>query len=190
MALLLAAAGCSSIDLEREKQFDDALPAAHLTILPTLLRSGSASSRFDAALSEQIAEHLRQHGVPVASCPDQPALAVEPGVNQLALWRANAHTFAEYVRDHKLIQSNAYALQPELLLDGRGRPIGVHLYVSDFEGRIVGGLLLNSHNDNFQRVNPQNTQDGIRLLLIEFDGAYLEQPPTTQPSSSTTSPAP
>ena len=45
---------------------------------------------------------------------------------------------------------------PEYLIGGAGGVVGVHFYVVDRAGTVAYGMLLNSHHEAFNNVNPKN----------------------------------
>jgi hypothetical protein len=181
-------AGCAGpVDPVLEKAFDNALPSVSLTVYPVMLRSGSASAKFDRALAVQLAERLRRRGLTVTVVDAEPPLHSEPGFNQAALFRENALAFGEYVAKRQPpLKSGEYALQPELLLNASGAPIGVHGYIVTPAGELAGGLGLNSHHEAFQIVNPRTPQDGLEVLLRAFDEEYLERDPGADPATAPT----
>ncbi len=164
LAALSMGGGCGSvIDPDAEKQLLARRGAMSVTVFPAFLRTGG-QPQYDDAAAAMLKSAVEDARLATAVVTDAHVpLSGKPGFNQARMLRESLAEFGEWVRSHP-IQTD-YAMLPEYLVDGRGRGIGVHLYVVTPDGTCAYALGLNSHHEPFRRVNPQNAADCTRIVI-------------------------
>jgi hypothetical protein len=160
----LALGGCGSlIDPAGQEQFIQDVGHTSLTVFPAVVRSDAIA--YDAPAAQRLGQFLNDRKLAEASVSDvQVPITGGWSYNEAKMWRESAQALAAYVKEHPI--STKYALLPEYLgVNDRGPVGGVHFYVVDRDGKVVSGLLLNSHHKAFTDANPKTVDDCTALLL-------------------------
>lgn len=142
---------------------------SELLVCPVHILSNQESS-FDTLFSKKIVEYINDNEYATASvtqlCP--------PPNNE---WRANEakmltisiNLFVEYVKGLNLPE-NTYILYPEFLKSGQNVTVkAVHYCLLNNKGEIVIRGLLNSHWEEFQKVNPKTDNDCVNVFINGFE---------------------
>ncbi len=160
------ASGCqqrTADEIAAEATFRESGRQSAIRVYPAFIRDGK-QGRHDDAAAQALAAALRADGFEGArACDEHAPLAATPHFNQAALYRENREGFRAYLAQHPT--DEPYALLPEVLVDGRDRPIGIHAYLLDRAGVQAGGTLLNSHHDVFHEHDPQTVDAAIAVLI-------------------------
>jgi len=171
IVLPLVPVGCRGpIDPQAEKRFAQALPTASVTVYPAVVRSASPQDH-DPQAAERIAARLRTCGAAARTSDEHVIITGGWRTNQSAMWRQSAGAFQQHVRTHPI--DTDYAVLAEYLIGARGEALGIHAYVVDAQGQLVGGLLLNSHNRLFAKAKPSTPDACTSVLLEAFAERYL-----------------
>ena len=138
-------------------------------VCPVHILSNQESS-FDTIISKKIVEYINGKKYAVASvtqlCP--------PANNE---WRANEakmltisiDLFIEFVKKNNL-PDDTYILYPEFLKAGANSSvIAVHYSLVNNKGEIVLRGLLNSHWEEFKKVNPKSDEDCVSVFINGFE---------------------
>jgi len=166
-ALLLAGAACqSAIDDATREAFRSRLGSVSFTVYPTYLHSASGDA-WDRASAEALAAAIVEEGWGQAA-PASEDLPVhsEPGINQLRMWKESAASFGAWIAAHP--PATDYAVQAEDLgfdPSGLHEVGGIHAYVVDRSGKLVDGILLNSHHDGFRAAHPKTAAECTAVLV-------------------------
>lgn len=184
--------GCGSpIDPADEQQFKQELGNTTITVFPAAVRREQIT--YDAAAAQQIAEFLTTQRLGDALVSDAEVPLTGPWHrDQSKMWRESAQALAAYVKDHPI--TTRYAMLPEYLILGGSNAVGgVHLYVVRDDGKIVAGVLLNSHWEAFKAVDPKTVDDCTKVVLYQMQAefkpgaaAQRSAPSTLGPESSVT----
>jgi hypothetical protein len=171
--IALTMGGCGGvIDKQAEKLFYEAIDNTSITVFPAFVRDGDGQS-YDAEAAGAIGAFLTEEGLATVTLSDtEVPITGEWGANQAKMFRNSAADFSTFVRQNP-IQTD-YALLPEYLIGGRGKPLGVHLYLVDAEGTAAYALLFNSHHREFNDVNPQTTDDCTTILISRLRGDLVD----------------
>lgn len=165
LAALLAGSGCrSSIDDQDREAFRAKLGSTSFTVYPAHLHRHDGST-FDEASAVRLAAVLNDEGYGRAVASDRHApIDVEPGMNQLRMWRDTAAQFGAWIAAEP--PETDYAILTEQLGGGEGHVIGgLHAFVVDRSGKLVDGLLLNSHHDGFEAAQARTPAEGTEVLV-------------------------
>lgn len=164
LAALSMGGGCGSvIEPDAEKQLRARRGAMSVTVFPAFLRTGG-QPQYDDAAAAMLGAAIEDARLATAIVTDvRVPLSGRPGFNQAKMLRESLAEFADWVRANPI--PTDYAVLPEYLIDGRGRALGVHLYVVTPDGRCAYALLLNAHHEPFRRICPQNAADCTRILI-------------------------
>jgi hypothetical protein len=138
-------------------------------VCPVHIFSNQESS-FDTIISKKIVEYINGKKYAVASvtqlCP--------PANNE---WRANEakiltisiNLFIEFVKKNNLPE-DTYILYPEFLKAGQNSTVvAVHYCLLNNKGEIAMRGLLNSHLDEFKKVNPKTNNDCVDVFINGFE---------------------
>ena len=165
LAALLLGSGCrSAIDEQARADFRARLGSTSFTVYPAHLHRHDGSS-FDEASAVRLAAVLNDegYGTAVASSLHAP-IDVEPGMNQLRMWRDTAAQFGAWIAAQP--PETDYAVLTEQLGGGSGQLIGgLHAFVVDRNGKLVDGLLLNSHHQGFEQAQARTPAEGTEVLV-------------------------
>ena len=181
MVALVMACGCatSPVDPAAKAAFLAEMGDTTITVFPAFVRSGEGSYENNAAsgigdflANEQLADvTISQEQVPVTG---------SWGSNQATMFRESAADLGAYVKEHSM--DTRYALLPEYLIGGQGIPVGIHCYVVDANGKLVFGVLLNSHWSVFTDADPQTIEDCTEVLVEALRPELLSEDRGEQPA--------
>ncbi len=183
VVLGLTMGGCDGIvDEPAEAQLHESLGNTSVTVFPAFVRDGE-EKRYDADAADAAGAFLTQAQLATVTISQaEVPISSQWGANQAKMFRGSAADFSAYVRQNP-IQTD-YALLPEYLIGGAGRPVGVHLYLVNSEGAVAYALLLNSHHREFSDVDPQTTEDCTTILINQLR-ADLTQVGTAKSAAAT-----
>lgn len=146
---------------ERAKALRAALPKATISVFtPHAPKLANASG---AELVRRIAEAGVEH---VSAVSGEPKVSVRSGMNQqMVLW-SFARSFGEWVKANP--PATDYVLHTDYLMARTANDevgvIGVHLVLCDKRGELVLVDFQNSHQADFQAVQPKTREDCDRLV--------------------------
>ncbi len=172
LGLLAAVVGasCSSpVDEELRADFHAALGGTSLTVYPAFVRTNAPEGPgYDAAAADRIGAWLAEHELArVSRSSEEVALPADAQGYQYDVWCASAQAFGEWIADHPI--DTAYALLPEYLItrvpSGGTQAGGIHAFVVDAQGRLVDGLLLNSHQALFREAAASTPAECTEVVL-------------------------
>ncbi|NOT00821.1 MAG: hypothetical protein HOP29_09355 [Phycisphaerales bacterium] len=164
--------GCIAMDMTAEKAFRSKLEknratllasvgTMSITVFPAAVRGTTMT--YDDHAAARLTESLNAAGLADATASDGHVPITGPWrMNQSRMWRDSAKEFGEYVRANPI--GTRYALLPEYL-DGKTEVIGIHTYIVDAEGAVAFVVLLNSHWEEFSKVNPKTEGDCTAVLI-------------------------
>ncbi len=127
-------------------------------------------STYDTIISKKIAEYLNENKYATARITQ----LLPPANNQ---WRANEakmlsvsiDLFTNYIKANNLPE-NTYILYPEFLKAGREmQVIAVHYCLLNNKGEVAMRGLINSHWEEFQKVNPITDADCFEVFKNGFE---------------------
>ena len=167
LAILLSAGACGSvIEDEARDAFRAKLGSTSFTVYPAYLHAPSGDA-WDGASAERLAAVIVEAGWGQAvTASDQVPVHSEPGMNQARMWRESAASFGAWIAAHP--PQTEYAVQAEYLgFDPAGaREVGgIHAYVVDRTGKLVDGVLLNSHHEGFSSAHPKTAAQCTEVLV-------------------------
>jgi hypothetical protein len=165
LAVLALGSGCrSSIDDQDREAFRGRLGSTSFTVYPAHLHRHDGST-FDDASALRLAAVLNDEGYGQAVASDRHVpIDVDPGMNQLRMWRDTAAQFGAWIAAQP--PESDYSILTEQLGGGEGRLIGgLHAFVVDRNGKLVDGLLLNSHHDGFRVAQARTPAEGTEVLI-------------------------
>jgi len=165
LAALLVGGACGSpIDDEVRDAFRARLGSISFTVYPAFLRS-PAGNGWDDASAARLAAALVEDGRGQAAASDTHVpITGEVHMNQSRMWRESGAEFGDWVAAHP--PETDYAILPEYIgVPAEKEAFGVHAYVVDRSGKLVDGVLLNSHHEGFAAAHPKTAADCTELLV-------------------------
>lgn len=132
-----------------------------------------AESHFDTTLSNHIVRYLNGIDRLKAEMVNKPIEVNSTWeMNEAKMFMNSFNAFAKSVKaDSEKVE---YALLVELLCQPN-KMIGVHYYLLDNkESKAVMGHIINSHNENYQRISPKNEEDGLKVFESVFNDDVAE----------------
>jgi hypothetical protein len=164
MAIMIACSGEDKALLDKFVKGN-----SKVSVCPVHILSNQESS-FDTLISKKIVEYLNDKKYAVAGvtqlCP--------PANNE---WRANEagmltisnQLFIDFVKKQNL-PDDTYILYPEFLKSGPDNSVkAVHYCLLNRKGEIVMRGLINSHWDEFKKVNPKTDEDCLLVFINGFE---------------------
>jgi len=126
------------------------------------------SGKSDPQLAVRLAKLLTKEGIGHAGPVDaDPKLDIKPNTNQTRIGWDIARAFQEFLRKNP--PTTDYALLADYGIgrtrDGKTEVGGIQLIVCDRKGDWVLATGRNSHQSDFQRINPQSPDDCNRLVV-------------------------
>ncbi len=160
----LAMGGCGGlVDEQADQLFHERIGNMSITVFPAFVRDGE-EHRYSVSAARDIAAFLTDEKLAPAGVSDaEVPVTSKWGMNQARMFRDSLADFSAYVKEHPI--ETDYALLPEYLFGGRGAVGGVHVYLVGADGVCAYAVLLNSHHEAFNDVNPQTVPDCTRLVL-------------------------
>jgi hypothetical protein len=157
---------------ERLKAVKDKLATSTATVYPIHLWPGS-----DKAAAAGLADMLNQQGICQAAASDtDPKLTIEGDPNEQKVLWDTARAFRQFVRENP--PATEYALLADYglgrLADGRQSVNHVHVILCDRAGDWALVDFQNSHDPDFQSVNPITIDDCNRLAAIRLKSRSSE----------------
>ncbi|MEE4239460.1 MAG: hypothetical protein V2I51_22295, partial [Anderseniella sp.] len=120
--------------------------------------------RADPNCANHLSSLLNEAGLCQASAATTgPVMAGSGWPNEMQVLWLFARTVRDYVREKP--GDSDYVLFPDYWLNPHGQVWAVHFVVCDRTGEWVIADLQNSHQDDFQRINPKNLADCDRLVV-------------------------
>jgi hypothetical protein len=164
--LALTLGGCGGVaDPAAEKTLRAKLGQASVTIFPAFVRAGGHGPKtYDPAVAQRIGDAWTEAKLGTATVSDVEVPINSPwSMNQAKMHAGSLADFRAYIQQHPL--KTDYALLPEYLFSKPGGVVGVHVYVLDADGVCPYAVLLNSHWEAFNAVNPKTVDDCTQIVL-------------------------
>jgi len=165
LTVLLVAGACGSpIDDEVRESFRARLGSTSFTVYPAFLRS-PAGNGWDDASAARLAAALLEDGRGQAAVSEaRVPITGEVHMNQARIWRESAAEFGAWIAAHP--PETDYAILAEYIgVPAETQAFGVHAYVVDRSGKLVDGVLLNSHHEGFAAAHPRSAAECTELLV-------------------------
>lgn len=157
--------GCGGIPfVEREKQMG-IFNGKTIHVYPVHVLE--ATSSFDSETANEVAGFVNgTDGLKAVYINQTPVVNSEWGMNEANMFSKSFYAFADFVKQTNPTMD--YALLVEIL--GQPQSVGgVHYYLLDVkESKAVMAHIINSHNKDFQTVNPKSTEDAIKVFELVF----------------------
>ena len=148
---------------ERLKTLKEAGASARVLVYPARV----GGDRTDPNCATHLSTLLNEARLCQASVAKTgPIMEGEGWPNEMEVLWLFARNVREYVREHPA--DSAYVLFPDYWFNPHGQVWAVHFVVCDRTGEWVIVDLQNSHQEDFQRVNPKDLADCDRLILERF----------------------
>jgi len=148
---------------ERREALKKAGASARVLVYPARV----GGDRTDPNCATQLSSLLNEARLCQASAAKTgPVIEGSGWPNEMEVLWLFARTVRDYVREHPA--DSDYVLFPDYWLNPRGQVWAVHFVLCDRTGEWVIADLQNSHQDDFQRINPNNLADCDRLVLERF----------------------
>ncbi|MCK4340794.1 MAG: hypothetical protein KAY37_03615 [Phycisphaerae bacterium] len=160
----LLTSGCGGVvNAEAGQLLRDRLGDTSLRVFPAFVRDAD-QARYDADAARRIGAFFTDEKLAVVTVAEAEVPITGPwGMDQAKMFRNSVAEFSAYLLQNPL-ETN-YALLSEYMIGGRGIPIGVHVYLLDAEGTCAYAVLLNSHHQAFNDVDPQTVEDCTQMVL-------------------------
>lgn len=159
----LVAGGCGGIiDEQAEAAFEKAVGNTTITVFPVFVRDGEEHT-YNRDAARALGAFLTTENIATVTQADaEVPITSKWGMNQAKMLRGSAADFTRYVQANPI--ATDYALLAEYLIGGRGKVMGVHMYLVDKQGTVAYAILTNSHHKVFTDVDPQNVADCTKIL--------------------------
>lgn len=157
--------GCYGIPFTEKLNQQDLFKGKTVYVYPVHILT--ATSGFDTTLSNQVAEFISTIPAMEAKVIKSiPSVNSEWGMNEAKMFNRSFNAFSESARlDSNMVE---YGLLVEVLLQPNS-VVGVHYYiVYNKDGKAVIGHIINSHDPNFQSINPKTSDEGIEVFKKVF----------------------
>ncbi len=130
----------------------------------------------DSELARELVSFLQRENLAYASLGTKThAYDYQWGHNQAAMAKRSAQAFKAQVKQDNI--QTEYALLVEVLCNqSETLVMGVHYYLVNKEGLAADGGLNNSHWAEFQKVNPKNRNDGLRVAELMLKNNWKSFP--------------
>lgn len=163
IAVFLMVSGCQTENKIARQKF--LAGKAQILVCPVHILENQ-NSYSDPMLSQRIVDFLNDKGYGVAVLSKlTPPANKEWRHNEAKMLTISINSFAEFVKKCNL-PDETYMLYPEFLKAGpHATIVAVHYCVSNNKGEIAIRGLLNSHWEEFKKVNPVTDNDCVTVLI-------------------------
>lgn len=129
------------------------------------------NSSYDTLSSKKIVKYINEKKYANASTTQlQPPPNKEWKNNEAKMLTISTTRFVEFIKKSNLPE-DTYILYPEFLKAGQNSTVvAVHYCLLNNKGEIAMRGLLNSHWDEFKKVNPKTNNDCVDVFINGFEG--------------------
>lgn len=174
LLLLLLMSGCAGVvDKAGRRDYLAARDAFTVTVFPAIVHRRGVE--YDARASQTLVDSLNQVGQARLS-GEEVAISTSWRMNEAAMWQQSARDFQAWIATHPI--ETDFALLPEYLIQP-GTVVGVHAYLVDRQGRVVGGWLRNSHWEEYKAVMPKDVAGSTQVLWLAMRAELRNRPGLT-----------
>ena len=167
ISLLIFLSGCQTENKTARQKFMSGKAA--ILVCPIHILDNQ-SSFFDPLLSQKIVDYLNDKKYGVASITQlTPPANNEWRHNEAKILTVSIDLFIEFVKKNNFPE-DTYILYPEFLKAGANSAVvAVHYCLLSNKGEIVMRGLLNSHWEEFKKVNPKSDNDCVAVFINGFE---------------------
>jgi len=162
--IMLLFSGCYGIPVTEKLHQQNLFKGKTIYVYPVHILK--ATSSFDTTLSNKVVRFINTYPDMKAEMKTTiPAVNSEWGMNEAKMFN---HSFNAFSKSSKKDEAMEYGLLVEVLLSPSS-VIGIHYYILyNKDGKAVIGRIINSHDQNFQTINPKTQEDGIEVFKKVF----------------------
>lgn len=175
LVVVVVLSACGGLEMSKVDQeaFENRTAPVSITVFPVRVVAGQ-NAEYNVELGQSvldylIAENIGQGGLsPIAA-----TFPVQWHRNQAKMLRESAQNFSLIVKEMHI--ETDYVFMVETLGNADKTHIGgVHCYLLTSDGEFVDTRLTNSHWDEYKQVEPKTPQDGIEVMKLMLENAWLK----------------